>query len=322
MRYTQAQLLRSEISTVERFLAETPEDQLIMRKTWESRLKVLRERLVEAQALPQTHPLSITFRGKPVEGTRSINATFASEAVRAFVEATDTVTASLVTDDLRERGPLPGARDRSLRIVGTATGSFGFELELPPAPPEAPLLFPSKSIDPHVEAITTMLRLLDEAATGDEDAISDLIAEIHPRAAARVREFASVLVKNEALFAVTFLDRQVRFDRDAQVKRVVESLADSDISEDKETFTGTILGVLPESRRFEARLAAGQVVQGKVDRNVPDLAAFKQRWENREVNLTFRVVRVRTRRRYILIGAEASTDHGSQGSVQFDHTED
>lgn len=322
MRYTQAQLLRSEIGTVERFLAETPEDQIIMRKTWESRLEVLRERLAEVEAQPQAHPLSITFRGAPVEGTRSIDATFASKALRAFVDATATVTASLVTDDLLDRGRLPGAGARSLRIVATAVGSFGFELELPAAVEDETqkVLFPSEDADPQVEAIATTLRLLDEAATDDEDAISDLIAEIHPRAAAKVRAFASVLAENDVVFAVAFRDRQVRFDSDAQVKRVVESLAESDISEVDEPHTGTLLRVLPESRRFEARLANGQVVQGKVDRAVPDIGTFKQRWENQEASLAFRVVRVRTRSRYILTGAEAPTDNGTEGAAEPEET--
>lgn len=315
MRYTEAERLRAEIGTVERFLDETPKDSIIERMSWESRLRVLRERLDEVEAQPQAHPLSITFRGAPVEGTRSIDATFASKAVRAFVEATDTVTASLVTDGLRDRGRLPGAGARSLRIVATAIGSFGFELELPPALPEAPSLFPSEDADPHVEAIATTLRLLDEAATDNEDAISDLIAEIHPRAAAKVRAFASVLAENDALFAVAFCGRQVRFDSDAQVKRVVQSLAEADISEVDETHTGTLLGVLPESRRFEARLADGQVVHGKVDRTVPDIGTFKQRWENQRASLAFRVVRVRTRSRYILTGAEAQTDNGTEGAT-------
>lgn len=316
MRYTEAELLRSEIGTVERFLAETPETAIIMRMSWKSRLDVLRERLKDAEARPHAHPLSITFRGAPVDGTRSIDATFASKAVRAFVEATDMVTASLVSEHLSDRGPLPGEKSRSLRIVDTAHGSFGFELELPPAAEDAAqkLPFLPDEVDPYVEAIGTTLQLLGEAATDDEDAISDLIAEIHPRAASKVRAFANVLVENNALFAVAFRNKKVRFDTDAQVKRVVESLAESDISETDETHNGTLLGVLPESRRFEARLADGSLVRGRVDRSVTDIADFKRHWENREVHLTFRVVRVRTRSRYILTDAVALTDDGSAES--------
>ena len=316
MRYTEAERLRSEIGTVEGFLAELPEDSLLERMSWESRLEVLRARLAEVEARPQAYPLSITFRGAPVDGSRSIDATFASKAMRAFVDATDTVTASLVTNDLRDRGRLPGARARSLRIVDTAVGSFGFELELPPPPEEDPGLFPSEQLDPHVEAIETTLRLLDEAATDDEDAISDLIAEIHPRAAAKVRNFAQVLAEHAALVAVAFREKQLRIDDDAKIQRVIEALADADISETDEMHYGTLLGVLPESRRFEARLS-GKVVSGKVDRSVTDIPAFKQRWENQTALFVFRVVRVRTRSRYILTSvepADGSPDAGDLGA--------
>jgi len=228
------------------------------------------------------------------------------------------VTASLVTDHLRDRGRLPGAGARSLRIVDTAVGSFGFELELPPALDDETQgqRVPSEIADPHVEAIVSTSQLLDEAATGDEDTLSDLIAEIHPRAAAKVRAFARVLAENDALFAVAFGDKQVRFDNDAQARRVVESLTDSDISEEEEAHTGTLLGVLPESRRFEARLADGSVVQGKVDRSLSNITAFKQTWENHVATLVFRVVRVRSRSRTILTAATPLTDGGSREDVE------
>lgn len=312
MRYTEAQLLRSEISTVERFLEETPVDGLIMRTTWEHRLAVLRERLAEAEARPRSYPLSITFRGAPVDGTHSIDATFASKAVRAFVEATDTVAASLMTGgDLRDRGRLPGGGNRSLRIVDKAVGSFGFEMELPPEPQEA--LWPATpdASDVHVDAIDATLQLLSEAATNDEDALSDLIAEVHPRAATKVREFAEVLVKHSAFCAVAFRDVQLRLDDNDQLRRVTAALADSDISDEEVTLTGTVIGVLPESRRFEARLATGEVLSGKIPRAIPDVPGFKRQWENVEASLTFRVTRVRVQRRYNLVAAsELSDPHG------------
>lgn len=313
MRFTQEELLLSEIGTVERFLAETPEDSIIMRMSWKSRLEVLHERLAEAKARPQAYPLSITFRGAPVEGMRSIDASFAGKVVRAFVEATDTVTASCVSETLHDRGRLPGVGPRSLRIVDTAVGSFGFELELPPAPAEDGVPPISPGDDPYVGAIDTTLRLLEEAASEDEDAISDLVAEVHPRAAGKVRAFASVLAENDALFAVAFRGRQLRFDDIEQAKRVVASLAEADISEELQTHVGTVLGVLPESRRFEARLEGGELLQGKVDRSVADIAAFKKRWDGEAARLSFRVVGVRSQRRHVLTGAEPAPARAEAG---------
>lgn len=302
-------LLRSEIGTLEQFLADLTDDDVIERLGLEHRLSQARERLAAVEGQPQPKPLPMTFRGRPVDGSRSIDATFASKAVKAFVEATDTVAASLV-EDLKGRGRLPGTTDRSLRIIDTARGSFGFELELPPPQAIEPTqagLFPAapEPIDPYADAITTTLKLLDQAATEDEDAISDLVAEVHPRAAAKVRAFAKVLNDHEALFAVAFEGRQVRLDTEAQVRRVVDSLADEDISENNETHAGTLLGVLPESRAFEARLTDGAIIHGKIDRAVHDIIGFKAQWEGNEASLALRVIRVRANRRFVLTGAIA-----------------
>lgn len=301
MRYTRAQQLRSEIGTVERFLAETPEDALIMRLSWEDRLHELQAQLAQIEAAPEAHPLSLTFRGDPVDGTRSIDAAFAVKALKAFVEATDTVTASLVSE-LRDHGRLPGVGDRTLRIIDTATGSFGFELELPPPLVEeqaGPALADGEDL--HVEAIHTTLRLLGEAATGDEDRLSDLIAATHPRAASKVSAFAKVLAENNALFAVAFDGEQVRFDRDEQVRRTIEALADADISEEEAQHRGTLLGVLPHARSFEVELEHdGAPISGRVDRSITDIMALNKQWVGQLALLTFRVVRVRNRSRYIL----------------------
>ena len=112
----------------------------------------------------------------------------------AFVEATDTVAASLTAADLNDIGLLPGSGGRLLRIVDTVLGSFGFELELPPPSTTLWDLLPgSEPPDPYVDAITTTLNLMGQSASMDENAITDLVADIHPRAAVKVHAFAEVL---------------------------------------------------------------------------------------------------------------------------------
>lgn len=322
MRYSESELLRSEIAAVKRFLRDTPETSPIMRMSWESRLKSLQMRLSELKDLPESQPLSITFKGAPVEGTRSIDAAFASDAVHAFVTATDTVTASLVKGSLGERGRLPEAGGRSLRIVGTAVGSFGFQLELPPPAKEPAqidldlLKFDNEDLhakpieDLHVKAIETTLQLLNEAAVADDDAISDLIAEIDPRAALKIRAFVKTIADNGALFAIGFRDQQVLFDNNEQLQKAIDALSESDISENEESHVGTLIGVLPAARRFEAKLPKGQLLEGIVDRSVPDINAFKADWENVEAKLSFRVLRVRNRTKYILHEATALEGEG------------
>ena len=97
----------------------------------------------------------------------------------------------------RER-PLPQVGGRSLRIVDTALGSFGFELELPPPVrderPQTELeLDETAADDPYEKAIETTFDLITRAAAQDDAEVSSLVAEIHRRAAAKVRAFVKVL---------------------------------------------------------------------------------------------------------------------------------
>jgi hypothetical protein len=296
---------RSEITTLEGLLNGMPEDRLIERIGIEERLKQARERLAELESSPLAQSLPITFRGAPVEGVRSIDAVFASTALKAFIEATDTVAASLTSDGLKGRGRLPGA-SRSLRIVDTARGSFGFELELPPPvgnTAQMPLEGLGEEPDPYASAIATTFKLIADATSSDEEGVSDLIAEIHPRAATKVHAFAKVLSDAGAGFAAEFEGRRVRLNEGAEVQRVLDALRDEDIAERTDEQNGVLLGILPESRRFECRITDGRVIAGKVDRALPDIARFKATWENKEALLSFRVVSVRTNQRFILTAA-------------------
>lgn len=301
------QFLQSEIATLEGLLADLSDERVIERLGFEHRLEEARERLRQALNQPQARSLPITFRGDPVEGSKSIDATFASEALKAFVAATDTVAASLATEDLKGSGRLPGSRQRTLRIVDTAVGSFGFELELPPLETPDPhgqqlmLGLPEPS-DPYAEAITTTFELIRRAASSDEGTISDLVADIHPRAAAKVRGFAKVLADHQALFAAEFEGQHVRLSHTQEVQHILDALDEASISELEQTLTATVLGILPNGRQFEARLESGELIKGKVDRSLSDLAEFKVSVENQTKPLRFSIVTVRSNRRYVLLG--------------------
>lgn len=299
------QQLESEIGAVERLLEETPESAIIMRKSWEYRLEELQNQLAAAKEAPQATPLIITFRGRPVDGTDSIDANFAGLAVSAFVDAANTVTASLLVPNLRDRGPLPSSGTRELRITDTAIGSFGFQLVLPPQEPsDQQDVIEDDEGDLHVAAVKTTLQLLDRAARDDEEAISDLVAEVAPRAAGKVRDFAQVLEKHGAVFAATFGTTRVNLETEEQVTRAVNSLSEADISEKTVTYQGTLVGILPNARQFEIETAEQTILKGRIDRSLTDLSDFKRQWEDRTAQFRLRVIQVRASTRYILLGAE------------------
>ncbi|WP_213457536.1 hypothetical protein [Thiocapsa sp.] len=299
------EFLQSEVTTLEGLLGNLSEDRIIERIGFEERLRQSRDRLAVLEASALAKALPITFRGAPVEGTRSIAADFAAAALKAFIEATDTVAASLTAEGLKGRGRLPGA-SRSLRIIDTVQGSFGFELELPPPVTDSAqiqLPIPGEEQDPYARAIERTFKLIKDAVSSDDEGMSDLIAEIHPRAAAKVRAFAKVLSDHDAGFAAEFEGKRVNLNRGIEVEHVLDALRDEDIAERIEEHSGVLVGILPESRRFECRLDEGPLISGWIDRDIEDIGAFKTTWENKKARLSFRVVSVRTNQRFILVDA-------------------
>ncbi|TXD44276.1 hypothetical protein FRC96_00560 [Lujinxingia vulgaris] len=306
--------IRTEIGTLTRFLRDLREDEVIERLQLERRLANARERLAEIEHLPKARSLSIVFGGSPVEGRRSMDAGFGAAALKAFVDVVEAVRAGLMADEPMEGGRLPRLKERSLRIVDRAGGSCGFELELPPlAPEEEPpqgSMLPEaqeRRVDAYALAIETTLALIGEVATSSssDEATSDAVAEMHRRAADKVRAFVKVLADHGALFAAEFEGRQVRLNSDEEVRRVVDALNVADMTEREDEVEGMLIGALPESRVFECRSGDGTLIKGKIDRSVADVMAFKAAWENKEALLRFRVVSSRGKERYFLKFASA-----------------
>ena len=101
----------------------------------------------------------------------------------------------------------------------------------------------------------------------------------------------------------------------ADVQRVLEALKAEDMNERVERLRGRLLGILPETRRFECRLEGGKLITGKVDRSVLNINAFKGSLENKSACLEFRVVTLRSNERFLLTGGEAS-DAETEGHAE------
>ncbi|MFM7265492.1 MAG: hypothetical protein ACKOZW_07875, partial [Cyanobium sp.] len=88
-------------------------------------------------------------------------------------------------------------------------------------------------------------------------------------------------------------------------------LDEANINESGETLFSTILRIPQDSRKFKARLGNRELINGKIDRSLPDVLGFKSAIENTSHLLRFRIVDVRANRRYVLLGlAEADAPQG------------
>ena len=127
-RQDQAHLL-GERNTLQRMIAETPEEEVLDRGSLTARLEEVEHLLAEVN-INEREPAraQLTFNGRPVVGSYGIFADFGMKAVNGFTEAVAAVAATLA-GPLFAKGPIPNRDQNQLLITNTALGSFGFELE-------------------------------------------------------------------------------------------------------------------------------------------------------------------------------------------------
>lgn len=280
--------LQAERAEIKAFLSEMSPHRVIERVGLQHRLEVLEAEI--EQLPPEGKRLDLTFRGEPVEGSRSIVAAFAGRVLATFSDAVATIAASL-EHDLGGAGPLPGdKRERCLRVVGPALGSFGFQMEVPPLPLDPQTsVFLEPEASPMEIAVGLTMQLMEAAQAEDEEKLLELIAfEVSPRAAGKVRDFVSTVVSGRATFSLRFNERRTELLDVAAGKRIVDALRLHDMTEETITRFGE-LWVLPDTRRFELKMLRG-VIAGRLS---PDLAGVED-FVRKTVNADIKVLRLRS----------------------------
>jgi hypothetical protein len=278
--------IASEIKQIEDILSDLPEEDVIERMSFESRLESARAALA---ALPQhSFPKArLTFRGKPVVGSHGIAADFGSKAAYAFADAFAAVAAGL-NQGLRSMGPIPNRDKNQLLITGTVIGSFGFEFELPAT--ESTLFQDDGNTQEAMVKIESLLRF---SAQGTDDEVAEVITDIHPRAVKKVHEFLDLLVQNQAWCGLDFGEHSFRFTNYEQLKAAGERLKDENIRECNETFFGEFQGVLPAARTFEFKPAEPTgLIRGKFDVSIEDPDVLNRQWLHKQLKVTFNVTQV------------------------------
>lgn len=282
------QTLSSEKKQLESILAEIPENDVIERASFEARLARIDE---EMSALAPSAPVkkaALTFRGAPVIGSRAIAADFTAKVTSLFSDAIASIAAGL-QENLKYMGKIPHKKDNRLFITGTAIGSFGFEFEVPTTDTEDDL-FPESS--PAAEALDRLLKVFEITATGDDEALAEVVDEIHPRAVKKIAEMLDYTAKERAWCGLSFSGQSFRFRDHQQLESAAARVREDNIKESSEEVDGVFTGVLPKSRRFEFKSLDGRIdIRGKVS---PDIEAPEQLNEklNKAFKVKFNVVQV------------------------------
>lgn len=287
MNQSQYSSLISEINTVSDLLERAQSGSILQRKSFEYRLKELKEKLKTVDKLRIKKKAVITFRGKPVDGSKGITADFSGKAIDGLNEMVATVVASL-NNDLKHKGPIPNRTKNQLMITGTAVGSFGFEFELPE--PDYDLVAQRSMTE---DALSEILFLLGKTTEGTDDDLIELISNIHPRAIKKISEFLEILQKNEALFAMQYENNIFRIKSEAQLDTIINRLDDRNIHTTAETYQGKFQGFLPKSRTFEFyEKSSGEIIKGKLDASIDNHEIINKEYLDKFVEVTFNVVQL------------------------------
>jgi len=291
---------RLSLLAEQKFLREQldalPASARLTRMSTESRLREIERQMAQEPVQePEPARVRLTFNGRPVIGSHGIFADFGMKAVSCFSDAVTTLAASLL-GPLAPSGPIPNREQHQLLVVGTAVGSFGFELEEYLG---GQLLFDEVSL---VAQALEQTRNLLSGTLGTDEELADSAAETDPRALDRIRGFLQVLAENEAVCTLQYRERAVKFSDIGQVKTSLARLGQDNLRESEESLEGEFRGVLPKSRTFEFLLAGagGEIIKGKVGAAIQAIDSLNQHL-NEPVRLTVMTTRVGNGRpRYVL----------------------
>jgi hypothetical protein len=255
------QTLSSEKEQLESILAEILESDVIERASFEARLARVNGKLSTLAPSAAVKKAALTFRGAPVIGCRAIAADFTAKVTSLFSDAVASIAAGL-QENLKYMGKIPHKKDNRLFITGTAIGSFGFEFEVPATDTEDDL-FPESS--PAAEALDRLLKVFEITATGDDEALAEVVDEIHPRAVKKIAEMLDYTAKEQAWCGLSFSGQSFRFRDHQQLESAAARVREDNIKECSEDIDGVFTGVLPKSRRFEFKSLDGRIdIKGKI----------------------------------------------------------
>lgn len=236
-----------------------------------------------------TASVALFFGGRPVLGSRGVDAQFATDALNSFQSLVSKHFASMEFDEpLGARGRIRAAGEAKLMVTDVARGSFGFVME------EAPEQ--SQIVQTKVgESIQSLSAAISKLSSVDDD-WADAIGVLDQRVVSAVHRFFEVLDEADATVRIVegVHDRLLSA---AEVKRARSRTESVSISEDETDFIdGQIVGF--SSKVFEFARSTGEKLSGRIE-SAP-AQQLTQAGENGQIqSLLFAPVRVKFRVRTI-----------------------
>ena len=271
----------AELSSVEELLQSLPEEDALGRMSLDSRRQKLLEQLEYLGEQRSTLAATgLFFGGKPVIGSRGIQAEFASKVLDDYRDSVVNMWAA-TTGEVAPRGPVPDQDAARLHVTELLHGSVGFlieEIDLKALP-----LFPS----PLKNAAEAIDNLIVSVAKQSDDDFEKELDQLHPRVFRAVERLIKDLHQAEATIRVVDEARDETL-TSQDVDRAYVRLEATNIEEEQFTEDGLLIGLLPYGERFEFRRESGQLITGKVSPSLSEIY-LKRLTEEQAINKWWKV---------------------------------
>lgn len=218
------------------------------------------------QALAALGPVSegagkvaLLFGGRPVWGSRGIDADFAGKAIDQFQRAVGAQAAG-AAGPVGARGRLAQDVAPRLLVTDVGRGSFGFILE-EAAENEQLVETPTR------HALDDIARLARVAAAPDEESFDAAVAAIEPRALQALAEFFRELHESGAQLRLVEGEEDVELDAEA-IGRAKARTEQTRIDRETLEEDGVLVGLVPQRKTFEWRRPNGETIVGTVQGDI------------------------------------------------------
>ena len=267
MKRLELEALLADRESVRSMLASFTDRDPIGRISFSARLAAIEQQIATLQGHHETAgSVALMLSGSPVFGSRSIETDFAATVLKSFQ---DLVSKRISSEDfgrLGARGRIPERTASALSIRDLVRGSIGFVLEETSS--NATLVD-----TPIKKAIDDVTVVITQAAAESDEEFETSVETLDPRMLVSLRDFFRALDDGGAAIRIVEDERDAKLDSQAvrRARTRVDSTEFSDTESD--TVTGELLGLLPDSRRFEMRLlGTSDVIRGTV------AAALATKW--------------------------------------------
>ncbi|MCD9554671.1 hypothetical protein GLP31_19585 [Photobacterium carnosum] len=238
--------LKIDIASVQRLLADAERyGDFIAKKTYINKLNQLNN---ELQSLEQEYItnacVGLFFDGDAVVGSKGILASFAGHSLESFQELVNKVFAYNENGSLGARGIIANQTSSNLMITGVAKGSFGFILN--ELSDQMELTETSLKI-----TVDSVIELINDSTLDDDSKFSLAIEKIDQRILQSLKNFFITLDKGNTTLRIVGDKKEYKLGHNA-ISLARKRTEATVINEEEKTKDLKLIGLLPESCRFEA----------------------------------------------------------------------